>query len=642
MCGLAGYWGRDPYGGEVASAMARRIEHRGPDAHGVWADATGGPVLSHCRLSIIDPSPAGQQPMVSPCGRYVLSYNGEIYNHLEVREELEVAGGAFNWRGYSDTETLLAALRYWSVPEALSRLNGMFAFALWDASERTLFLARDRMGEKPLYYGRSGDAFLFGSELKALKAHPEWQGEVDREALSLYMRYKYVPSPWSIYKGIYKIPPAHYLQIRDCGRFVGDPKCYWSLSSVVSSGLRDAGGDAETMIDELEGLLGESVSRRMVSDVPLGAFLSGGIDSSTVVALMQARSEQPVKTFSVGFHEEGFDEARHARAVAEHLGTDHTELYVSAEEAMEVIPKLPVIYDEPFAGSSQIPTYLISKLARKYVTVSVSGDGGDELFAGYNRHIIGPKLWGKTQSVPRSLRSALSACLRGLSSGGGGLPERILGISGIPHPGLKLDKLASAVSANDGASFYRDLISLWKQPEQLVIGGVEPGTLLDDPMSWPSMPGLREQMLYWDMMTYLPDEILAKLDRATMAVSLEGRIPMLDHKLVEFSWRVPSELKQRDGKGKWLLRQVLYRHLPRKLMDRPKMGFSVPIQSWLRGPLRGWAESLLEEGKLRSDGFFDATLVRQVWESFLLGQNRKHHELWAVLMFQAWLDENSI
>ncbi|MDZ7809376.1 MAG: asparagine synthase (glutamine-hydrolyzing) [Arhodomonas sp.] len=410
MCGIAGFWGGPSVDEGIVERMAARIASRGPDDAGVWADADAGVALAHRRLSILDLSPAGHQPMQSPCGRYVLVFNGEIYNHLDLRAELEAEAGAFDWRGHSDTETLLAALRHWGVQGALERVNGMFAFALWDAAERTLFLARDRMGEKPLYYGHggggcSGGAFLFGSELKALTAHPEWRGEMDRDALALYMRHNYVPAPWSIYRGIAKLPPAHFVVIRDGGRAVGEPQCYWNLGTVAEQGVAQAGGEPDALADELDGLLRDAVGRRMAADVPLGAFLSGGYDSTTVAALMQAQSERPVKTFSIGFHEEGYNEAKHARAVAEHLGTDHTELYVTPEEAMAVIPKLPTIYDEPFSDSSQIPTFLVSQLARQHVTVSLSGDGGDELFCGYNRHVWVP-VWQKLWVLPGSACAA--------------------------------------------------------------------------------------------------------------------------------------------------------------------------------------------------------------------------------------------
>jgi asparagine synthase (glutamine-hydrolysing) len=641
MCGITGFWGEDIPEDAIAERMAHRIETRGPDDAGVWTDETAGIALSHRRLSILDLSPAGHQPMQSPCGRYVLVFNGEIYNHQDLRTELEGAGGAFDWRGHSDTETLLAALRHWGVQRALERVNGMFAFALWDTSERSLFLARDRMGEKPVYYGRSGDVFLFGSELKALTAHPEWRGEVDRDALSLYMRHNYVPAPWSIYRGIAKLPPAHFVAVRENGRAVGEPQCYWNLGTVAEQGVANAGGDPEVLADELDGLLRDAVGRRMAADVPLGAFLSGGYDSTTVAALMQAQSERPVRTFSIGFHEEVYNEAKHAKAVAEHLGTDHTELYVTSDQAMAVIPKLPAIYDEPFSDSSQIPMFLVSQLARRHVTVSLSGDGGDELFCGYNRYVLGYRIWDKLRVLPHPLRRLMARMLEhapvhALNILQHRLPTRFRG----SRLADRLPKLAEVLAHRDGQSFYRELVSHAKHPDQLVLGATEPDTTLSRPDCLPDLPGLRERMMYLDMMTYLPDDILTKVDRASMAVSLEARVPLLDHRLVEFAWRVPTEYKYRNGEGKWLLRQVLYRYVPRELMDRPKMGFGVPIEEWLRGPLREWAEELLDERRLREEGMFDPVPIRRMWQEHLSGQRRWHYYLWDVLMFQAWLHES--
>lgn len=641
MCGIAGFWGGN-HAPALAERMAARLESRGPDDAGVWADAAAGLALAHRRLSILDLSPAGHQPMASPCGRYVLVYNGEIYNHRDLRAELEREGGAFDWRGHSDTETLLAALRHWGVQGALERVNGMFAFALWDARERALYLARDRMGEKPLYYGRSADTFLFGSELKALAAHPDWQGDVDRDALALFMRHNYVPAPWSIYRGIAKLPPAHLVAIRECGRDVGEPVCYWDLGRVAEQGVAHAGGDPGALADELDVLLRDAVGRRMAADVPLGAFLSGGYDSSTVAALMQAQSDRPVKTFSIGFHEEAYNEARHARAVAEHLGTDHTELYVTPQEAMAVIPKLPTIYDEPFSDSSQIPTFLVSQLARQHVTVSLSGDGGDELFFGYGRYLLGERIWGKLRRLPLPLRRmaaqlAQHAAGQALGYAMAVLPRRFR----ISHLADRLPKLAEILNHPNGEALYHQLVSHWSNPDELVIGAREPATILSRDERRPALPGLREQMMFLDMMTYLPGDILTKVDRASMAVSLEARVPLLDHRVVEFAWRVPTEFKYRNGQGKWLLRQVLYRYVPRELMDRPKMGFGVPIEHWLRGPLREWAEELLGEGRLREEGFFDPAPIRRMWREHLSGKRRWHYYLWDVLMFQAWWEEQS-
>ncbi|MDA3970257.1 MAG: asparagine synthase (glutamine-hydrolyzing) [Desulfobulbaceae bacterium] len=623
----------------IAERMAHRIQSRGPDDAGVWTEEGAGLALAHRRLSIIDLSPAGHQPMHSPCGRYTLVFNGEIYNHQDLRAELEAEGGAFDWRGHSDTETLLAALRHWGMQGALSRLNGMFAFALWDASERTLFLARDRLGEKPLYYGRSGNAFLFGSELKALAAHPDWQGAIDRDALALYMRHNYVPAPWSIYQGIAKLPPAHFVVIRENGRNVGEPFCYWDLGRIAEQGVAAGAGEPEALTDELDALLRDAVGRRMAADVPLGAFLSGGYDSTTVAALMQSQSERPVKTFTIGFHEEGYNEARHAKAVAEHLGTEHTELYVTPEEAMAVIPKLPTIYDEPFSDSSQIPTFLVSQLARQHVTVSLSGDGGDELFYGYGRYFKAEQIWGKLSRLPLRFRKMVATSL---AHAPGNVLERAMNVLPqkyrVNHLADRLPKLAEMIGHSSGEAFYREMVSHAKDPGRLVLGATEPETILSQPDRMPNLPGLRERMMYLDMMTYLPDDILTKVDRASMAVSLEARVPLLDHRLVEFAWRVPTQYKYRNGQGKWLLRQVLYRYVPKELMDRPKMGFGVPIEHWLRGPLRAWAEELLDEKRLREEGFFDPAPIRRMWNEHVSGKRRWHYYLWDVLMFQAWLE----
>lgn len=640
MCGITGYWGAVGADTKVVREMADRLTHRGPDSAGVWSDQHTGLWLGHRRLSIVDLSPGGHQPMVSPCGRYVIVYNGEIYNHADLRAELERQGGGFDWRGHSDSETLLAALRHWGVERALSRFNGMFAFALWDTVERSLFLARDRMGEKPLYYGRSGDSLLFGSELKALTAHPGWQGQVDRDALALLLRFNNVPTPKSIYRGIYKLPPAHYVVVRNNGLAVSEPVCYWNLAQVAADGIRETAGNLNALADELDVLLRDSVGCRMLADVPLGAFLSGGFDSTMVVAQMQAQSARPVKTFSIGSTNTNYDEAHHAAAVARHLGTDHTELYVTPSDAQAVIPRLPTMFDEPFADSSQIPTFLVSKLARQDVTVVLSGDGGDELFGGYNRHVVGPGVWNRVQRLPLPLRRCLSEGIaavtrRDLHRWKRCLPERLQ----VPSLELKLGKLSDALGASDERAFYRSLCSHWKVPEQVVLGASESQEWATPFGHLSGLPGLREQMMLLDMLTYLPDDILAKVDRASMAASLEARAPLLDHRLVEFAWRVPTEYKVRDGQGKWLLRQVLDRYVPRSMMERPKQGFGVPIDHWLRSSLREWAEDLLDEYRLRHEGFFDPAPIRKLWSEYLLGRGRSHHHLWCVLMFQAWWAE---
>jgi asparagine synthase (glutamine-hydrolysing) len=641
MCGLVGYWDKHGADNNIVRQMALRIKHRGPDGAGVWLNQTGDLAMSHRRLAVMDLSPAGHQPMASPCERFTLVFNGEIYNHLDLRADLECEGGHFDWRGHSDTETLLAALRHWGLEKTLQHLNGMFAFALWDSQEKSLSLARDRMGEKPLYYGNNRGCLFFTSELKALKAHPDWRPEIDRDALTLYMRHNAIPAPWSIYQGIKKLAPAHYVVIREAGSYVSEPKCYWDLAEIAEKGkARQTEGNADTLANDLDSLLRDAVKSRMASDVPLGAFLSGGFDSTIVAALMQTQSSTPIKTFTIGFNEQGYNEAVHAKAVAKHLGTDHTELYVTSEEAMAVIPRLPTIWDEPFSDSSQIPTLLVSELARKHVTVSLSGDGGDELFCGYNRYTQGYQAWKRLQKLPVSIRHLLSKLihiipLQSLES----LMQVLMKKNSIPQIAGHLTKLADVLNANTGFAYYTNLVSHSKNPDKLVLNSVEPKTIVDDIGRIPSLTDFRETMMYLDSMTYLPDDILTKVDRASMAVSLEARVPLLDHRVVEFAWKVPMSMKYRDGKSKWLLREVLYKYVPKELMERPKMGFGIPIDVWLQGPLRDWAENLLGEKRLREDGFFDPAPIRKMWEEHVSGKRRWHHHLWDVLMFQAWLDE---
>lgn len=637
MCGIAGFLtsaGRFPEGElhAIALRMAMTLDHRGPDDRGTWVDAASGMALGQTRLSVVDLSPSGHQPMVSRDERYVLNYNGEIYSHPEMRADLENRGVSL--RGHSDTEVLLEAIAAWGVEKAVRRSNGMFAFAVWDRRERQLTLVRDRMGIKPLYYGVCGGTLLFGSELKVLKAHPHFVGEIDRSALCLYLKHNDIPAPRSIYRHIQKLPPGSMVTVAaDQLANLPVPKKYWDLAAFVRdhrAERRSRPFDERAEIDKLEALLKDAVERRMIADVPLGAFLSGGIDSSLVVGLMQSVSSQPVKTFSIGYAEAKYNEADAARAVAKHLGTDHTEWIVTPQEARDVIPKLPTMFDEPFGDSSQIPTFLVSQLARKSVTVSLSGDGGDELGGGYERYAYMTRLWNRFGWIPRPARQFASTTIRAI------VPRNKAGVMR-----RKANTLADFLALNDRTAMYDLLNTHWKYPEQIVIGG-------DQPLFVPTLtelcgfdPGdccdsFLEEMMLTDALTYLPDDILTKVDRASMAVSLEARVPLLDYRVVEHLWRLPLGLKVRDGQTKWIFRQVLDRYVPRNLIDRPKTGFGVPIDEWLRGPLRDWAEDLLSAERLKREGFFHPQPIRDKWERHLSGAESWHYYLWDVLMFQAW------
>lgn len=615
---------------ETARRMALAISHRGPDDLGVWTDKEACVALSHARLAVFDPTPAGKQPMVSKCGRFVVSYNGEIYNFRGLREELKTHGFAFSTS--SDTEVLLAAVAHWGFEGALRRFNGMFAIAVWDRRDRKLSLARDRMGEKPLYY-RGKAPFIFASELKAIRTHPAFESELDREALALYLRLGYVPTPHSVYRGISKLPAASWLEVSVAG--TSQPRSYWTppapdLHAPVAS-VRDSES-------QLEAHLTDAVRLRMASDVPLGAFLSGGVDSSTIVALMQESSARPIKTFTVGFQEPEYNEADDARKVAAHLGTDHTELLVTAEEARRFIPRIPSIYDEPFADSSQIPTCLLSAMTRRNVTVSLSGDGGDELFGGYTRYSIAPAVWKAMSWAPHAMRRTIAHLLR-LPSPRQWDSLALLAplISRYGRQGTfgdKFHKLAEILDMPDFEALYCRQMSLWERPELLI-----PGQLASWPPPSPVIGGSEaERMMRLDVMNYLPDDLLVKVDRASMSVGLESRAPFLDHRLVEFSWNLPVDQKIRRGVGKWLVRKLLYRRVPQALLDRPKMGFGVPIDAWLRGPLRSWAEDLLDEGRLRRQSLLEPGLIRQRWIEHLSGRRNWQHSLWAVLMLESWLD----
>ena len=629
MCGIAGFLDlkRQTDAQSLASqaeAMGGAQIHRGPDSGGVWTDEAAGIALSFRRLAIIDLSPAGDQPMVSASGRYVLIFNGEIYNFKELRADLEAAGHRF--RGVSDTEAMLEGFAAWGIKATVARLIGMFAFALWDREERRLWLGRDRLGIKPLYYGERDGLFLFGSELKALRAKDGWTPRIDRDALAAFTRFNHVPTPLSIYEGIRKLAPATLLSYRP-----GEAPAlirYWDMESVATQTRRDI--PDEEAISEAETLLTDAVSRRMIADVPLGALLSGGIDSATVVALMQKSSTQPVRTFTIGFAEGGFDEAAHARAVADHLGTDHTEIAMSPDHARTVIPHLADWYDEPFADSSALPTRLVCELAQRDVTVALSGDGGDETFLGYNRYRAADALWQRMQRTPAPLRDLASRVLGGVPTGVWDGLSHLLPQARRPSlAGDKAHKLAESLRQADADGIYWNLVSYWKTP--IVQDGRH-----DDRLSSDAITDFGERMAYYDTMSYLPNDILAKVDRASMSVSLEARVPLIDHRLLEFAWSLPKRLRLRDGQSKWLLRQVLYRHVPPSIVDRPKSGFAVPIAAWLRGPLREWAENLLDEQRLRAEGWFDPAPIRRAWAAHLAGRGNHWEALWGVCVAQAW------
>jgi asparagine synthase (glutamine-hydrolysing) len=651
MCGLVGFWQSSGFDAHAArrltSDMADTLVHRGPDDQGVWTDDTAGVALGHRRLSIVDLSPAGHQPMLSESGRFVIAFNGEIYNHQEIRKSLEAAGRGSGWRGHSDTETLLAAIEFWGLKKAVGQCVGMFAFALWDRKDRSLSLVRDRVGEKPLYFGWQGSGatatLLFGSELKALKIHPAFNARIDRGALALFLRHNYIPCPYTIYEGFSKVVPGSIVVFQRQSR---DPlvETYWDTLEVAAAGVHNPfKGSPQDAVSALEDIMSRSIAGQMVADVPLGAFLSGGIDSSSIVALMQRQSSQPVRTFTIGFHEKGYNEAEHAKAVAAHLGTRHTELYVTPDQAMAVIPKLPHLYDEPFSDSSQIPTHLVSQLARQDVTVALSGDAGDELFGGYTRYTFAARMWGKLSRIPCVARTAAARMMTSISPGAW---DRIMAI--LPdnelsrNAGDRIHKGADVMGSRSVAELYYKLVSHWNDPTSVVIGGREPPTALTLESGLLSGLNSVERMMALDAITYLPDDILVKVDRAAMGVSLETRVPLLDHRIIEFAWTLPIDLKVRDGKGKWVLRQVLERHLPAELFERKKMGFGIPIDSWLRGPLREWAEDLLSESRLRQDGLFETGQIRKKWEEHQSGRRNWQYHLWDLLMFQSWKQAGNI
>jgi asparagine synthase (glutamine-hydrolysing) len=648
MCGFIGYFSKGPdhLDDAVLRRMTTSLVHRGPDDAGYWRDKDQGIGLGFRRLSVVDLSTTGHQPMLSRSGRYVIVFNGEVYNHLTLRKELEQRNGNL-FRGHSDTEVMLAAFEEWGVDATtLAKFNGMFAFALFDRQERVLHLARDRYGEKPLYYGWMGETFLFGSELKGLKQHPAWRGEIDRGALALYVRYNYVPSPYSIYQGIHKLSQGQMLSLPlpSHSGILPQPHAYWSVKETAEAGMRHPYERSEKeAVDELDGLLRDAVAMRMEADVPLGAFLSGGIDSSIIVALMQAQSMTPVKTFVIGFTETNYDEAPYAKAIAAHLGTEHTELYVTPEQMLGVVPRLPHIYDEPFADTAQIPTFLVSQMTRQHVTVALSGDGGDELFGGYNRYFWGHSIYRKFGWMPRSVRRLLS---RGLLEASPLEWDKVFSFLSaiIPRrlrvnlPGDSLHKFARILDFSSPENMYRELVSHW-EPMSIMPGVTEPPSELAGHKHWETLPDFTQHMMFLDQVSYLPDDGLIKMDRASMAASLEARAPLLDYRVAEFAWRLPLDMKIRDGSGKWLLRQVLHKYVPGELVNRPKMGFAVPIDSWLRGSLRDWAENYLDARRLSEEGFFDPVPIRNKWNEHIAGKRNWADQLWVILMFQVWLEK---
>ena len=650
MCGLTGFHSEtrsDPLS-STALQMAQTLTHRGPDDCGVWTDPRRGLALAHRRLSVLELSEAGHQPMISHEDRFVVVFNGEIYNHLELRDRLEKENRALRWRGHSDTETLLACVSAWGVEEMLKSLTGMFAFALWDRETEELVLARDRLGEKPLYWTWAGDTLIFGSELKAMRVHPAFKADVSRPALASFMRHGYIAAPHTIYEGVYKLPAGHWLTLplsRSEDARSARARSYWSIADTAAAGIANPlQGSPDDAVNALELELARAIDGQMLSDVPLGAFLSGGIDSSLVVALMQSRTSRPVRTFTIGFDDTRFDEAPHAAAIAKHLGTDHTELYVRPEDALAAIPGLSAIYDEPFADSSQIPTLLISQLTRQHVTVALSGDGGDELFGGYNTFQFAPGLWRRIQRIPAPLRGIGASLLTRVPPSGwdatlGRLRGAAFGGRGRNIDGDKLHKLSSLLSAPHDREFYRRLSSHWIKPEEVVRNSTEASTPLMDSTFLPQADCFPHYMMAASASMYMPDDILVKVDRAAMAHSLEVRVPLLDHRVVELAWRMPLSWKIRANEGKWPLRQVLYKHVPKSLIERPKKGFSIPLADWLRGPLRAWAEALIEPGRLANEGYLHPGPVQRAWRQHIGGEQDHSSRLWCVLMFQSWLQE---
>jgi asparagine synthase (glutamine-hydrolysing) len=649
VCGITGIFRQHAESNsdlsQIVSDMALAISHRGPDDAGVWSDEEQGIALGHRRLSVLDLSSAGHQPMHSANERYVMAFNGEIYNHLSIRAELEASGLAPTWRGHSDTETLLSSFSAWGVVPALQRTIGMFAIVLWDCTERRLILVRDRLGEKPLFYGWVQGAFVFGSELKALRAYPGFDNAINPNTLALFLAHNVISAPYSIYQDIFKLEPGCLLSLDNvslASRSIHSEP-YWRLSDVARAGLASPIKNESEALLSLDDTLRKAVALQTVADVPIGAFLSGGVDSTTIVAMMQTQSNRPVQTFTVGFDEAQFDESLHALAIAKHLGTDHHELRVTSDDAKRVIPLLSGMYDEPFADSSQIPTYLVSQTTQRNVTVALSGDGGDELFGGYNRYVLGPKMWDALAWIPRAFRYGLGMGMQQLPVAPLNALVHLLpkayDVANFGHMVRKMGCRIKAVSNQD--ELYRSLVTEWPQAWQIVRGATYLPTILDDPELVADVLDAEHRMMLWDTVNYLPDDILTKVDRAAMSVSLETRVPFLDHRVVELAWRLPLHMKIRNGQGKWALRQVLYQYVPEKLIERPKMGFGIPVGQWLRGPLRDWGEILLDESRLMREGYLLPAPVRKMWDQHLSGRYDWTTRLWAVLMFQAWLEENT-
>jgi len=649
MCGLAGFYTiskkiKTENGSDILNDMCDSIISRGPDAFGYWIDQEDSVFLGHRRLSILELSDAGKQPMTSANKKFVIIFNGEIYNHLLIRQEIEKQIGTINWRGLSDTETILAGFELWGVEITIQKLIGMFAFAVWNTEEKSFTLGRDRVGEKPLYYGwlsdnESKNILVFGSQLKSIRKHPAFNSEIDRNALSLYFRHNYIPAPHSIYKGIYKLEPGTLFIVSDSS-IDGKIIKYWSAENIAKEGvLNPFEGTLSDAVTELDSLLNNAVKLQMISDVPLGAFLSGGVDSSTIVALMQSNSSKAVKTFSIGFTDEMYNEAKYAKQVAQHIGTEHTEMYVTPQQAMNVIQELPEIYDEPFSDSSQIPTYLVSKLAKSQVTVSLSGDAGDELFCGYNRYSFTKKLWNYLNYLPIGVRNGLAYTLSSVS------PDKwnnlfisLPFVNNHRNIGDKIHKASGILTSRTIDDLYLGLISHWSSPCDLVINSVEPSRIYESYSSLFNVLDDVQKMMFLDTITYLPDDILVKVDRAAMAVSLETRVPFLDHRVVEFAWSLPQKYKINNGVSKLVLREVLYNYVPKNMIERPKMGFGVPLGDWLRGPLKPWAEELISEDKIRKEGLLNYDLIKDKWDDHMSSKRNWAYQIWDVLMFQAWFE----